>query len=318
MQVNPLRSYWAQEEVEYLGFIITRDGLRPQPKKIKAILDMDRSKTQKDIHRFVGMVNYYKSMFPKCSTILDPLTKLIGKGVIFQWTDIEQQAFDHIKVVLSKDILLAHPNFKDPFIIHTNASDLQISGVISQNERPIVFFSCKFSAAQRKYLVTEQDLLAIAETLKEFQKNLLGHKIIVYTDHKNLTYKSLTHFSNQVLCQRLILEEYGVNLCYVKGEENCVVDTLSRHPTRANSLATSTLECYLNQRVYEDDVPFPLDLQRIKELQESDKHLKQICRQSTRRNMFKKQEMNGIELWTMKEDRKIKIYIPQEAQEDLI
>ena len=86
--------------------------------------------------------------------------------------------------------MLAYPNFNEPFIIHTDASKTQLGAVISQNNKPIAFYSRKLSPAQTRYTTTEQELLAIVETLKEFRNILLGQQIKVYTDHQNLTYKN--------------------------------------------------------------------------------------------------------------------------------
>ncbi len=83
--------------------------------------------------------------------------------------------------------MLAYPDFLKPFEIYTDASTKQLEAVITQENRPIVFFSRKLSGAQSKYTVTKLELLAIVETLKEFNKMLWGQWINVYTDHKNLT-----------------------------------------------------------------------------------------------------------------------------------
>jgi len=91
-----------------------------------------------------------------------------------------------------------------------------------QNEKPLGFFSKKLNETQKCYPVTEQELLAIVETLKYFKHMLLGHKILVKTDHKNLTQPNSTHSSDWVLCQQLLLEEYGVELDYIQGKKNVV------------------------------------------------------------------------------------------------
>ncbi len=90
---------------------------------------------------------------------------------------------------------------------------------------------------------------------------LLGHKIIVHTDHKNLTHPNLTHTSDHILRQRLLLEEYGAELWYIQGEKNVVADALSRLPTE---------ELFAFD---EDNAEFPLNLQIISEKQATDVHL---------------------------------------------
>ena len=151
---------------------------------------------------------------------------MTSKGVKFKWTDVEQNAFDEIKRVMSTETLLAYPQFDKPFIVHTDASDTQLGAVIFQKKKPIEFYSRKLNDAQKRYTTTEQELLSIVETLKEFRNILLGHDITVYTDHRNLTYKNFN--TDRVMRWRLAIEEYGPELVYIKGERNVVADALSR------------------------------------------------------------------------------------------
>jgi len=112
----------------------------------------------------------------------------------------------------------SYSNFNDVFEIHTNASATQLGAVISQKGKPIVFYSRKVNPAQTCYTTTERELLAIVETLKEFKNILLGQQLRVYTDHKNLTYKSFN--TDRVLRRRLVLEEFSPELVYIKGGNN--------------------------------------------------------------------------------------------------
>jgi len=89
-------------------------------------------------------------------------------------------------------VLLAYPDFNQPFDIYTDASHTQLGAVITQNNKPIAFYSRKLQDAQTRYTTTERELLAIVETLKAFRNILFGHQINIYTDHKNLTYNDLT------------------------------------------------------------------------------------------------------------------------------
>ena len=152
------------------------------------------------------------------------------KKVPFHWDKIHQTNFDAIKEVIARETLLAYPNY-DPsvgFDIHTDASTRQLGAVISQQGRPLAFFSRKLSEAQTKYSVTELELLSIVECLKEFKGMLWGQTIRVYTDHKNLEANALEMTSDRVYRWRLVLEEYGPEIIYIKGETNIVADTLSR------------------------------------------------------------------------------------------
>jgi hypothetical protein len=93
--------------------------------------------------------------------------------------------------------MLTYPQFDKPFIVYTDASEKQIRRVITQEVKPLGYFSRKLTNTQRCYPVTEQELLAITETPKYFKHMLFGHKkIIIKTDHKNLTHQLSTHASN--------------------------------------------------------------------------------------------------------------------------
>jgi len=149
------------------------------------------------------MVNFYRDIYPKQAQTLARLTDLCGHKRKFVWTEIHEKAFQQMKHIMSQDTLLTYPQFDQPFVIHTDASDNQIGGVDMQNNKLLGFFSKKLTKTQCKYPVTEQELLAFVETLKYFKHMLLGLAIIVQTDHKNLTHPTSTHTLDWVLHQRI-------------------------------------------------------------------------------------------------------------------
>ena len=226
LKVNANKSAFAQAELDYLGYWITRDGIQPQPKKVQAMLNIAPPKNKSELRSFIGMVNYYRDAWIRRSDVLAPLAKLCGKNSKWEWTDVHQRAFDTMKKILARDVLLAYPDFSKKFEIFTDASDKQLGAVITQEGRPIAYYSRKLNSSQLNYTTTEKELLAIVETLKEFRSILLGQEIVVYTDHKNLTYKVFN--TQRVMRWRLLIEEYGPTLEYVKGVTNVVADALSR------------------------------------------------------------------------------------------
>ena len=122
-----------------------------------------------------------------------------------------------LMAAIAKETVLAYPDVLKPFEIYTDASSMQLGAVITLDNRPIAFFSKKHSKMQQKYSVTEIELLAIVETLKEFKGMPWGQDIKVYTDHKNLTRDALGLTSDRVYRWRLLLEEYAPEIMYVKG-----------------------------------------------------------------------------------------------------
>jgi hypothetical protein len=141
------------------------------------------------------------------SELLALLTSMTSKNVKFIWTDEHQKAFDNIKKMICREVMLTFLDFSKPFHIYTDASDKQLGAVITQDEKPIAFYSTKLSSAQQRYTTGEQELLSIVETLREFRNILLGYNIIVHTDHKKLRYAKST--SDRVKRWRLLIEEFG-------------------------------------------------------------------------------------------------------------
>jgi hypothetical protein len=130
------------------------------------------------------MVNYHCDMWVRRSSLLAPLRIMTSKNVKFVWTDVHQKAFENIKKIICRELMLTFPDFFKPFHIYTDASDTQLGAVITQDEKPIAFYSTKLNSAQKRYTTGEQELVSIVETLREFRNIILGYKIIVHTYHK--------------------------------------------------------------------------------------------------------------------------------------
>jgi transposase InsO family protein len=201
-------------------------------KKVQSILEMTEPKNTKQLRGFIGLINYYRDMWHRRSHVLAPLTELCSKKAKFVWGDKERKAFQEAKRIISKNAMLAFPDFTKKFDIYTDASKYQLGAVIMQEGKPLAFYSRKLKDAQTRYTTTERELLSIVETLKEFRNILLGHELEVFTDHKNLIYHDLT--TERVLRWRLLMEEYNMKITYIQGTKNIVADVLSRYPTNNN------------------------------------------------------------------------------------
>eukprot|EP00957_Ditylum_brightwellii_P095543 7277349-Ditylum_brightwellii.AAC.1 len=117
------------------------------------------------------------------------------------------------KNIISQEVLLAYPDFNILFEIHADASGTRLGVVISKRGIPVVFYSCKLNSAQRNYTTMEQELLAIIETLKDSKNILLGQRIMVYTNHKSLTYKNFN--TARVIQWHMVLRDYAPELIYI-------------------------------------------------------------------------------------------------------
>jgi hypothetical protein len=127
-------------------------------KKVEAIMKIDTPKTRKQLRSIIGMVNYYncsRDMWPQRSHLLAPSSSLTSAKAKWDWTTECQNAFENMKRLIARETLLTYPNFKKPFEIHTDASKVQLGACISQEGRPVAFYSRKLNPAQIPYTTTE-------------------------------------------------------------------------------------------------------------------------------------------------------------------
>ena len=151
LQINIDKSKFAVQEIDYLGYILTREGIRPQPKKVQGILEMKQPKTAKELRGFIGTVNFYRDLFRGRAHYLAPLSELL-KGVKrgpIKWNDEATRAFDKVKEIAARDALLHFPDFNEHFFIYTDSSDYQLGAILSQRSRIIAYWSRKMTDTQK-------------------------------------------------------------------------------------------------------------------------------------------------------------------------
>ena len=188
MKCNPLKYKWFVKETDFLGFWMTAQGIKPWKKRIDAILKMHQPQNNTDVCAFIGAVNHYKSLWPRCAHVLSPLAELTNRGR-FLWTDQHEKAFLEMKAIITADAMNAFPDYSKPFQIYTDASDYQLGAAMIQNEKPIAYYGKKLTSAQQNYTTTKKELLAIVMTLTTYKIMLIGSWLVVCKDHKILPSK---------------------------------------------------------------------------------------------------------------------------------
>jgi hypothetical protein len=228
-------TFWATE-VEYLGFIVSTEGIKMNPGKVKAILEWPEPTTVKETQSFLGFANFYRRFVKDYSRVATPLTNLTRKDQKFCMTSEARQAFQTLKEAFTKAPILVSFDPEKEIMVETDASDYALGGVINQQGtdgkwHPIAFYSRKLTAAELNYEIHDKELLAIVECLREWRVYLEGpkHKVKIYSDHKNLLYFTTT----KVLNRRQVrwsetLAAYNFEILYKKGNENGRADALSR------------------------------------------------------------------------------------------
>ena len=224
-----------QTSVEFLGHIVSQDGIAMDPKKVESISQWPRPTCVKDVQSFLGLANYYRKFIPDFSGVCIPLTNLLKKDLAFQWTDRCEQAFADLKSLFSRAVILAFPDVSKPFVVETDASGFALGGILSQEDadgdlRPVAFYSRKFNAAERNYEVYDQELLAIKECFAVWRTYLLGssQKVQVYSDHRNLLWFTTTRALNRRQVRwSMMFADYDFEIIHRPGTV-CKPDALSR------------------------------------------------------------------------------------------
>jgi hypothetical protein len=201
---KPEKCFFHQEEIEYLGFIVSPSGVKMDPKKVSAILDWPEPASVHDVQVFLGLANFYRRFIRGYSKIASPLTRLLQKNCTFEFDASASQAFAQLKAAFTSAPVLAHFHPDRPSTIETDASDFAIAAVISQPDadgvlHPIAFYSRKLTAPELNYEIYDKEMLAIVTALKEWRAYLesAAHPFTVYTDHKNLEYFATTKVLNR-------------------------------------------------------------------------------------------------------------------------
>ena len=231
--LNKSKCHFVKAEIDYLGHVISSNGIRPNPEKVRAIQTLDPPTNVKGVRSFLGMAGYYRNFIPQFSAIARPLTKLTKKNVHFDWCDEAQRSFEYLKAKLVTAPILAYPDVTKPYSLYTDASDFAVGGILTQDfeegERVIQYVSHQLTPNRLHYPVIEKECFAIIYCITKLKQYLLGADVTVYTDHKPLKSLFTAEMKNtRVQRWAILLDEYQVKIKYRQGIHNGRADMLSR------------------------------------------------------------------------------------------
>lgn len=227
------KCFFAESQVQYLGHIISSDGVKPDPRLIEAVRTFPVPANIKELQSFLGLSNFYRRHVQDYAAITKPLTHLLKKGVTFDWTPECDRAMQRVKDILTSSPLLAYPDFEKPFILSCDASDFAVGCVLSQEqngeEKPIGYASRQLNKAERNYGTTEKELLAVVFGVNYFRCYLYGRPFTVVTDHAALQWMlSLKDPSSRLTRWALRLSEFDYTVKHKPGKLHQNADALSR------------------------------------------------------------------------------------------
>ena len=179
-------------ETNYLGFVISENGIKPDEKKVEAIRSLPVPTCVREVRSFIGMCSYYRRFIPNFSQIAEAIVALTRKYAHYKWSEAHQRAFDYLKDSLTAVPLLVYPDSYKPYVLYTDASDTCIGACLTQecegDEKPIYYLSHKLSRSQCKWSVVEKECFAIHFALQKLDYYLHNSQFVIRTDHKPLKY----------------------------------------------------------------------------------------------------------------------------------
>ena len=246
VKLNLSKCKLVQQEVEFLGHMVSRDGLRKPDSYIEDVVNFPKPTTKTELKRFLGLVNFQRKFVKNCSGIMKPLCQATGgkksKRAIISWTPEMDAAFEQLKEAMREEITLAFPDYSggaEPLSLFTDASSVAVGGCLAQVQgdslRPIAFGSMTFNEAQKNYSTLDRELAAIRWAVKAFRGFLLGVEFIIHTDHRPLVYLHNMQIVNSRLARTLQeLSEFSFVIRYTPGRDNTAADAMSRIPAAAS------------------------------------------------------------------------------------
>lgn len=237
LRLKRAKCEFARTYVEYLGHIVSREGLLPSPNNVVKIRKMQAPKNVDQVRSFVGMVNYYRRHIPECAQLLHPISQLMRRKGRFYWGPDQEAAFTHIKILLTGPPILSYPDREQVAILTTDASGEALGAILSQspdgsdNEETVIAYESRvLRGPELSYAAVHQEALAIVWAVHKFRHFLAGRRFVLRTDNSALTY-ILSNSKPSPKLQRwaAALLEYNFIIQHHPGKKN-PADALSRLP----------------------------------------------------------------------------------------
>ena len=234
LKLKAEKSHLLQEEVVFLGHVVSGAGVKPNPTNIAKIVDWPKPKTAKQIRQFVAMGSYYRRYIKGFASMVRPMVELTKKGKRFVWDAACDEAFTKLKKSLVRADVMGYPlNEGGDFILDVDASDVGIGSVLHQvqegKEKVIAYASRALNRAETNYCITEKELLAARYFIEYFRQYLLGRRFIVRSDHQSLVWLfKLKEPRGKIARWIEVLSQYDFEIQYRPGKNQSHCDALSR------------------------------------------------------------------------------------------
>ncbi|CAL8130302.1 unnamed protein product [Orchesella dallaii] len=218
-------------ELQYMGHVLTPNGVKMDPRKMEAILKMPKPTDKKAVQRLLGMVQYLAKFLPRLSDTAEPLRRLTDDSVDWDWKAEHEDSFQKLRKLATAAPVLAYYDMKKSVTIQCDASEKGLGAVLLQEGKPVVFASRALTQTEQRYAQIEKEMLAIVYACTRFDQYVYGRKVEVHSDHKPLEaiFKKMIWKSPKRLQRMLLaLQRYNLDVKFKKGTEMYIADALSR------------------------------------------------------------------------------------------
>ena len=220
-----------QKETTYIGHLLTAEGLKIDPEKVRAVKQMPRPTDVKGIQRLLGMANYLAKFCPHLSDQCEMLRQLTHKDCKWDWTAQHEESFLRLKETITDAPVLKYYNPEEELTVQCDASDTGLGAALMQNGKPVAFASRALTKTERGYAQIEKEFLAMVFSMEKFHQYTYGRKVTVQSDHKPLetiVRKPLLSAPKRLQRMMLRIQKYELEVVYVPGKHMLLADTLSR------------------------------------------------------------------------------------------
>ena len=217
--------------VRYVGLRVSRDGISIDGDRVESIKRIPVPKKKKDVRSLLGFFSFFRRFIPNFTEKVDLLQLLVPKGVEFVWKEEHQEALEKLKNELVNSVTLSFPDYSREFVVTTDASDIGVGAVLSQDGRPVAYFSKRLSGSQKRWSTTDKELYAVLASLERF-RTYLCYPFKLITDHRNLIYLFEKKVDDRARYGRWLdkLSSYSFTVEHAEGRNIPHADYLSRHP----------------------------------------------------------------------------------------
>jgi hypothetical protein len=241
LTLNLSKCCFFRQNVDYLGFELSKDGIKPGSKKVQAVAHFPTPKDQHTVRQFIGLCSFFRRFIRNFAIIAKPLTSLLKKDCRWIWGEEQEKSFQILKSQLINKPILALYNHLAATEVHTDASKLGVAGILMQRDahdrlRPVAYFSRQTTVYEQNMTAYELETLAVVTSLQRFRVYLIGREFKVITDCNSLRATFLKRdLIPRVARWWIALQEYNFTVEYKPGTAMCHVDALSRNAVQSSA-----------------------------------------------------------------------------------